>query len=171
VWDLVRATLVALRSVIMVITVIIPTLARRMAIMGLIGSWVVSSSVPARGMAGVAAGAEVGAGAGVAALDAIGTVTGGSVDEALTGGSVDEALTAASADGALRTVRTASGAESQTMDFTEAVASVGAATVGSTAVAADSTAVAVAADSTAVAAVGFTGVEAVTDKSGTTPRE
>jgi len=38
-------------------------------------------------------------------------------------------------------------------------------------VAADSTAVAVAVDSTAVAAVGFTGVEAVTDKSGTTPRE
>jgi len=47
----------------------------------------------------------VGAAVGVAALDTIGTVAAGSVDEALTAGSAGVVLTAASADGALHTVR------------------------------------------------------------------
>ena len=71
---------------------------------------------PAPGMVGV----EVGAVVGVAALDTIGTVAGGSVDEALTTGSADVVLTAGSADGALRTVRLEASMVAQAA-FTEAV--------------------------------------------------
>ena len=93
---------------------------------------------PAPGTVGVGVGAVVG----VAALDTIGTVAAGSVDEALTAGSADVVLTAASADGALRTIRVEASMAAQAAFMAEAVDSTGEVVADSTAeVVADSTAV------------------------------
>ncbi|MCU1304016.1 MAG: hypothetical protein JWQ87_4300 [Candidatus Sulfotelmatobacter sp.] len=115
------------------ITITLLTLARPMAITGLIGLSAESSSAPARGTdgdgVGEAAGVVVGAAAGKdekAGVAAVGAVAAG----------MDAAHVAS------RTVQQASVADSRATGFTAATVSVAAAAVGSTAVAADFTAVA-----------------------------